>query len=182
MALGNLVLSRWDSLLLDAWSTVPAEEVARLSYADLPSSPGISPSPLLDFALNKMPTASNNALVQQTLHPPKIPRKSSSGPSKAESSSTSSADRGVASPVVPRSQQQASTGPSSSSTQQDRKKRGRKGKAPFSAALAAPVANEKVLEKSPPDGVSPLLRVGVVCRRIRGTGRQLEQIPGCYLS
>ena len=33
-ALGNLVLSHRDSLLLDAWSTVPAEEVARLRYAD----------------------------------------------------------------------------------------------------------------------------------------------------
>ena len=36
-ALGNLVLSRQDSLLLDAQSTAPAEEVARLRYADLPS-------------------------------------------------------------------------------------------------------------------------------------------------
>ena len=29
-ALGNLVLSHRDSLLVDAWSTVPAEEVACL--------------------------------------------------------------------------------------------------------------------------------------------------------
>ena len=160
MALGNLVLSRRDSLLLDAWSTVPAEELARLRYADLPSSPGIFPSPLLDFALNKMRVALNDALVQRTLHPPKIPRKSSSGPSKAGSSSASSADRGGASPVVPRSQQQASTAPSPPSSQQGRKKRGRKSKAPFSAAPATPMANEKVPGKSPPDGVSPLLRVG----------------------
>ena len=73
-ALGNLVLSHRDSLLLDARSTVPAEEVARLRYADLPSSPGIFPSPLLDSALTKMrAAASNDSLVQRTLHPPKIP-------------------------------------------------------------------------------------------------------------
>ena len=141
-ALGNLVLSCRDSLLLDARFMVPAEELARLRYADLPSSPGIFPSPLLDSALNKMHAASNDALVQRTLHPPEIPRKSSSGPSKAGSSSASSADRGSASPVVPRSQPQASTALSSSSSQQGRKKRGHKGKVPFSAALAAPVANE----------------------------------------
>ena len=38
-ALGNLVLSHRNYLLLDAQSTVPAEEVARLHYADLPSFP-----------------------------------------------------------------------------------------------------------------------------------------------
>ena len=132
-ALGNLVLSHRDSLLLDARSTVPAEEVARLRYADFPSSPGIFPSSLLDSALIKMRAASNDALVQRTLHPLKILRKSSSGPSKGGSSSASSADRGGVSSVVPRSQQQASTAPSSSSSQQSRKKRGRKGKLPFSA-------------------------------------------------
>ena len=134
--------------------------VARLRYADLPFSSGIFPSPLLDSALTKMRAASNDALVQRTLHPPKIPRKSLSGPSKAVSASASSADRGGASPLVTRSQQQASTAPSSSSTQQGRKRRGRKGKAPFSAAPAAPVANEKAAGKSPPDRVSPLLQVG----------------------
>ena len=49
-ALGNLVLSHQDSLLVDAQSTVPAEEVARLHYADLPSSSGIFPTALLDSA------------------------------------------------------------------------------------------------------------------------------------
>ena len=72
-ALGNLVLSLRDSLLLDAQSTLPAEEVSRLRYADLPSSSGIFPTPLLDSALTKIRAASNDALVQQTLHPPKIP-------------------------------------------------------------------------------------------------------------
>ena len=97
-----------------------------------------------------------NALVQRTLHPPKIPQISSAGPSKAGSS----ADRGSASPVVPRSQERASTDPSSSSTQQGRKRRGHKGYAPFSAAPAAPVANARVPSRSSPDGVPPLLRVG----------------------
>ena len=69
-ALGNLLLSHRDSLILDAPSTVPAEEVARLRYADLPSSPGIFPTPLLDFALTKLCAASNDALVQRMLHPP----------------------------------------------------------------------------------------------------------------
>ena len=111
-ALGNLMLSHQDSLLLDARSTVSPEEVARLRYADLPSSLGIFPS-----ALNKMHAASNNTLVQRTLHPPKIPRKSLAKPSKAGSSSASSADRGDASPMVSRSRKQASTAPSSSSAQ-----------------------------------------------------------------
>ena len=107
---------------------------ARLRYADLPSSSGLFPLPLLDSALTKMLTASNDALVQWTLHPPKIPRKSSAGPVKAGSSSTSSADRGGTSPVVPRSQSQVSMAPSSSSSQQGRKRRGRKSTAPFSSA------------------------------------------------
>ena len=132
MALGNLMLSRRDSLLLDVWCTVPAEEVARLRYADLRLTPGIFLSPLLDSALSKMHVALNDALVQRMLQPPKIPRNSSAGPSKAGSSSAAFADRGDTSPVVPRSQKQASTAPSS--TQQDRKKRGRKSKAPFSGA------------------------------------------------
>ena len=131
-ALGNLVLSHRDSLLVDARSTVPAEEVARLCYAPLPSSPGIFPSPLLDSALTKMRVASNDALFQRTLHPQKIPRNSSAGPSKAGSSSSASADRGGVSPVTPRSQQQTSTAPSSSSSHRGKTRRGSKGKAPFS--------------------------------------------------
>ena len=46
-ALSILMLSHRDSLLLDAWSTVPAEEVAGLCYADLPSSSGIFHLPCL---------------------------------------------------------------------------------------------------------------------------------------
>ena len=74
-ALGNLVLSRRDSLLADVRSTVPAEEVARLRYSPLPETVSIFPSPLLDSALAKMRAAANDALVQRTLHPPRIPRK-----------------------------------------------------------------------------------------------------------
>ena len=47
MALGNLVLSRLDSLLADIRSTVPAEEVARLRYSPLPETVALFPSPLL---------------------------------------------------------------------------------------------------------------------------------------
>ena len=153
--LSNLVLSRRDFLLLDAWCTIPAEGVARLCYTDLPTSSGIFPSTLFDSAVTKMRAASNDGLVQQTLL-----NKSSSGPSKVGSSSASSAACGGVSPVVPRSQQQASAAPSSSSTHQGRKWKGRKGKAAFSVAPAAPVANEKGPGEIPPDRVSPLLRVG----------------------
>ena len=72
-ALSNLGLSHRDSLLLDVRSMVLAEEVARLRNADLPSSSGLFPLPLLDSALSKMRAALNDALVQRTLHPPKIP-------------------------------------------------------------------------------------------------------------
>ena len=46
MALGDLVLSRRDSLLVDVRSTVPAEEVARLRYSPLPETVSLFPSPL----------------------------------------------------------------------------------------------------------------------------------------
>ena len=73
--LGNLVLSRRDALLADVRSTVPTEEVARLRYSPLPLSPAIFPHALLDSALLKMCAAASDALVQCTLHPPRIPRK-----------------------------------------------------------------------------------------------------------
>ena len=101
MALGNLVLSRQDSLQLDVRSTVPVEEVARLRYGSLPTSAGIFPTPLLETALVKMRAASNDALVQKILHPPWIPRKPSSAQSKAASSSAAPADCGGATPWCP---------------------------------------------------------------------------------
>ena len=142
-ALGNLVLSRRDSLLLDVRSIVPAEEVAHLRYAVLPSSAGLFPSALFDSALDKMRAVSNDALVQKTLNPPKIPRKSSV---RAGLTFTSSANRGGASPVVPWSQKTAS----SSSAQQGGKQRGAKVRLPF---RLPPVANVGMPEKSPPQGV-----------------------------
>ena len=63
MALGNFVLLRGDSLLHNVKSTVPAEEVARLRYAALPSSTGLFPTPLLESALDKISVALNDALV-----------------------------------------------------------------------------------------------------------------------
>ena len=152
-----------DSLLLDVRSTAPVEEVARLRYADLPSSSGLFPSPLLDTALTKMRAASNDAIVQRTLHPLKIPRKSSAGLVKAGASSASSADRGGTSPVVPWSQTQASMAPSSSFAQQGQKRQGRKSKVPFSSASGGSgrcSGKRRVPGRSPPDGVPPLLRVG----------------------
>ena len=77
-----------------------------------------------------MRAALNDALVQRTLHPPKIPWKSSAGPSKAGSLSSASADHSVVSPLAVRSQQQTSTAPSSSS-HRGKERRGPKGKAPF---------------------------------------------------
>ena len=74
-ALGNLVLARQDSLLADVRSTVPAEEVARLRYSPLPETVSLFPNALLDSELIKMRAAANDALVQRTLHPPRIPRK-----------------------------------------------------------------------------------------------------------
>ena len=46
-ALGNLMLSHRDAVLLAARSMVPAEEVAHLCYADLPSSLEFFPLPCL---------------------------------------------------------------------------------------------------------------------------------------
>ena len=160
-ALSNLVLSRRDSLLLDVCSTIPAEEVARLHYSALPSSSGLFPTPLLDSALTKMLAASNDALVQRTLHPPKIPQKSLVGPVKAGSSSASSADRRPP-PLLP--------------------SRVARVRLPFRrlpVASAAPGESEKRPGKSSPDGVPPLLRVAVACQRTGATGRLFVPNPGC---
>ena len=89
-ALGNLVLSRRDSLLADVRSTVLAEEVVRLRYSPLPETVALVPSPLLDSALTKMRAAANDALVQRTLHPPRIPRKPAAAGGLAGSSASGS--------------------------------------------------------------------------------------------
>ena len=137
-ALGNLVLSCRDSLLLDVRSTVPAEEVARLRHAPLTSSASLFSPPLLETALVKMCAASNDALVQKTLHPPQIPKKSVPVQSKA-----SSADRGGNTPVVPQSQQSSQSTPSSSSSSRGRSTKGHTGKAPFSQATGRSGGKQK---------------------------------------
>ena len=63
-----------------------------MRYSPLPQSAAIFPHALLDSALLKMRAAASDALVQRTLHPPRIPRKpaaagQSSGSSTARSGS-----------------------------------------------------------------------------------------------
>ena len=126
----NLVLARLDSLLADVRGTVPVEEVARLRYSSLPTTASIFPHHLLDSALLKMRAAASDALVQRTLHPPRIPRKpvatgQSGGSSTARSGQASTSGASQA------QKQSASSSPSGQSGQ--RKKKG-KGKAPFSSS------------------------------------------------
>ena len=123
-ALGNLVLSRRDALLADVRSTVPAEEVARLRYSPLPHSAAIFPHALLDSALLKMRAAASDALVQRTLHPPRIPRKPAAS---GQASGSTTARSGQAS-----TPKQSASSSSSSQSGQGKKKGG--GKAPFSSS------------------------------------------------
>ena len=130
-ALGNLVLSRLDSLLADVRSTAPAEEVARLRYSPLPETvSNIFPSPLLDSALTKMRAVANDALVQRSLHLPRIPRKPAAAGGSAGSSVFGSAQAG-SSGARPAQKQ---TSLSSPSGQAGKKRKNRKGKAPFSSS------------------------------------------------
>ena len=129
-ALGNLVLSRRDSLLADVRSTVPVEEVARLRYSPLPEMVSIFSSPLLYLALTKMHAAANNALVRRTLQPPRIPRKLVAGGGSAGSSPTGSAQVSSSGASRP-AQKQSST--SSPSGQSGKKRKNHKGKASSSS-------------------------------------------------
>ena len=129
-ALGNLVLSRRDALLADVRGTVPVEEVARLRYSPLPLSASIFPHTLLDSALLKMRAAASDALVQRTLHPPRIPRK----PATAGQGSGSSASRAGQASTSGAAQTQKQSAPSSSSGQSGQGKKKGKGKAPFSSS------------------------------------------------
>ena len=129
-ALGNLVLSRRDSLLADVRSTVPAEEVARLRYSPLSEMVAIFPSPLLDSALTKMRAAANDALVQRTLHPPRIPRKPAAARGSAGSSG-SGYGQASSSGACPAQKQMSSSSPSG---QSGKKRKNRKGKTPFSSS------------------------------------------------
>ena len=129
-ALGNVVLSRRDSLLADVRSTVLVEEVARLRYSPLPETVSIFPSPLLDSALTKMRAAANNALVQRTLHPPRIPRKPANAGGSAGSSASGSGQASSSGAHPARKQ----TSSSSLSGQASKERKTHKGKAPFSSS------------------------------------------------
>ena len=129
-ALGNLVLSRRDALLADVRGTVPAEEVARLRYSPLPLSASIFPHALIDSALLKMRAAASDALVQRTLHLPRIPRKPAAS---GQASGSTTARSGQAS-TSGAAQTQKQSAPSSSSGQSGQGKKKGKGKAPFSSS------------------------------------------------
>ena len=129
-ALGNLVLSRRDALLADVRGTVPVEEVARLRYSPLPLSAPIFPHTLLDSTLLKMRAAASDALVQRTLHPPRIPRKPAAS---GQASGSTTARSGQAS-TSGAAQTQKQSAPSSSSGQSGQGKKKGKGKAPFSSS------------------------------------------------
>ena len=133
-ALGNLVLSRRDALLADVRSTVPAEEVARLRYSPLPLSASIFPHALLDSALLKMRAAASDALVQRTLHSPRIPRKPAAS-GQASGSTTARSGQASTSGSAQASKQSAT---SSSSGQSGQGKKKGKGKAPFSSSSRGP--------------------------------------------
>ena len=130
-ALGNLVLSRRDSLLADVRSTVLAEEVTRFRYSLLPETVSIFPSPLLDLVLTKMRAAANDALVQRTLHPPRIPRKPAAGGASAGLLLTGSAQASSSGALCPAQKQSSTSLPSG---QSGKKGKNRKGKTPFSSS------------------------------------------------
>ena len=115
-------------MLADVRSTVPAEEVARLRYS-LPETVALFPSALLDSALTKMRAAANDALVQRTLYPPSIPRKPAAAGGSAESAASGSG-QASSSGAHPAQKQTSSSSPSG---QPGKKRKNRKGKAPFSS-------------------------------------------------
>ena len=129
-ALGNLVLSRRDSLLADVRSTVPAEEVARLRYSPLPETVALFPSALLDSALTKMRAVANDTLVHRTLHPPRIPRKPAAAGGSAGSAASGSG-QASSSRARPAQKQTSSSSPSG---QSGKKRKNCKVKAPFSSS------------------------------------------------
>ena len=128
--LGNLVLARRDALLADVRGTVPAEEVARLRYSPLPQSAAIFPNALLDSALLKMRAAASDALVQRTLHPPRIPRKPASAGQSGGPSTARSGQAGTSGAT----QTQKQSASSSTSGQSGQGKKKGKGKALFSSS------------------------------------------------
>ena len=132
-ALGNLVLSRQFAPTGRSLHG-PGGRGRTFTSCILPSTASLFPPPLLETALTKMHAASNDTLVQKTLHPPRIPKKSVLVQGKASSSASSAVDRGGKTPVVPRSQQSSQSTSSSSSSSRGRPTKNRKGETPFSQA------------------------------------------------
>ena len=98
-----------------------------------------------------MRAAASDALVQRTLHPPRIPRKPAGSSTAASGSSSGS-----------RPTQKQSSGSSPSGQSGQRKKKGRV-RLPFPLPPEAPAALEvkvKAPGKSQPDGVTLPVRVG----------------------
>ena len=106
-----------------------AEEVARLRYSSLPEMASIFPHTLLDSALLKMRAAASDALVQRTLHPPRIPRKPAASGQSGGSSTARSGQAGTSG--ASQAQKQSVSSPSGQSGQRKKKD---KGKAPFSSS------------------------------------------------
>ena len=104
--------------------------MARLRYSPHPEMVALFPSPLLDSALTKMRAAANDALVQRTFHPPRIPRQPAVAGRSAGLSASGSGQ--ASSPGARPAQKQTSS--SSPSGQSGKKRKNRKGKAPFSSS------------------------------------------------
>ena len=93
LALSNLTLLRRDSLLADARSSVPPEELSRLRHAPLPTSSALFPPGHLDTALSKARAASNDAFIHKALHPPRIPKRQPQGQGRSGSTAANPVDR-----------------------------------------------------------------------------------------
>ena len=66
-----------------------------MRYSFLPETASIFPHTLLDSALLKMRAAASDALVQRTLHPPRIPRKPAAAGQSGGSSTARSGQAGT---------------------------------------------------------------------------------------
>ena len=66
-----------------------------MRYSSLPETASIFPHTLLDSALLKMRAAASDALVQRTLHPPRIPRKPAAAGQSGGSSTARSGQAGT---------------------------------------------------------------------------------------
>ena len=133
--------------------------MARLRYSSLPETASIFPHTLLDSALLKMRAAASDALVQRTLHPPRIPRKPAAS---GQSGGSSTARSGQAS-TSGASQAQKQSVSSSLRVSLARGRRRARVRLPFPLPPEAPAAGEvKVREpgRSLPDGALLSVKVG----------------------